>query len=952
MDGRIVPVLIDPGCSFTLVGKHFASGLASLSPLGPRDCIGLEIMDCSVLYAKEFVTLSSVKMDGTELGPVRAYVMSRLPLGVSMVLGLDVVLKHGLSIREIGEDVEVIFGGSRPACTRVGGVSVLQPRLDVNDEDFDAEFREGRWMVRWKWNGNSIHDSPAPRRQELVAEADRVEFDAELSQWLDEGILVPHEEAKHGAIRHYLPLIAVRQSKGPISKVRPVLDYRLLNETIQSHPGGSTPICADQLRAWRQMGPNCSIMDLRRAYLQVHIDHSLWIFQALRWKGKDFLLTRLGFGLASAPKIMTKIVESVINANEKLQGSVTSYIDDLYIQEDKVCVEEVKEHFTLWGLNAKPAERLRTEDIRILGLKVDENLDWTRDGKLPDIPKSITRREVHKLVGLWCGHYPVAGWLRPVCGFIQRQAALEGIDWDEQISEKLKSMILDINGRLQGNGDPVCGHWLVDKVAPVTIWADASSLAVGVCIEVEGRVVEDAAWMRPINDTKHINCAELDAVIRGFNIAMKWGRRDIRIFTDSSTVYGWLLAIIRKTHNIRTRSIGEILIRRRLDILVEILKNENLNVDVQWVKSQDNKADRLTRVPTKWLKCDENAASGCVATIHDVRDIHNKCHFGIDKTLQLARERFGNDVSKEIAKTVVRDCEECSRVDPTPRIKYDHGKINSNGVWDKIAVDITHVNSRPYLSIIDVFSGYTIWFDLKDESGVEITRKLRIVFSAFGPPRVIMSDNGAVFRGRDFHDLISEWDVESQLTCSYRSQGNGTIERVHRTIKRSISRSGKPVENIVFWHNNTRGCRKHTPHELLFGMSPRKPGVSCQRYFVTDREAFNHEIEDTDFYEQKQRNPFLVGDKVFLRPPSGRCDVDWSGPHIITDINSNVSVTINEDGISRHVSHLRLVPGSRIDAQSASPIGLDVESSEGSHLRRSTRVKRRPDWWSDYYVEV
>lgn len=185
VDGRIVPVLIDPGCSFTLVGKHFASGLASLSPLGPRDCIGLEIMDCSVLYAKEFVTLSSVKMDGTELGPVRAYVMSRLPLGVSMVLGLDVVLKHGLSIREIGEDVEVIFGGSRPACTRVGGVSVLQPRLDVNDEDFDAEFREGRWMVRWKWNGNSIHDSPAPRRQELVAEADRVEFDAELSQWLD-----------------------------------------------------------------------------------------------------------------------------------------------------------------------------------------------------------------------------------------------------------------------------------------------------------------------------------------------------------------------------------------------------------------------------------------------------------------------------------------------------------------------------------------------------------------------------------------------------------------------------------------------------------------------------------------------------------------------------------------------------------------------------------------------
>ena len=59
------------------------------------------------------------------------------------------------------------------------------------------------------------------------------------------------------------------------------------------------------------------------------------------------------------------------------------------------------------------------------------------------------------------------------------------------------------------------------KLAPITIWADASDLAVGVSLEVDRQIAEDAAWMRQKNDSRHINCAELDAIIRGLNIALK-----------------------------------------------------------------------------------------------------------------------------------------------------------------------------------------------------------------------------------------------------------------------------------------------------------------------------------------------------------------------------------------------------------------------------------------------
>ena len=51
----------------------------------------------------------------------------------------------------------------------------------------------------------------------------------------------------------------------------------------------------------------------------------------------------------------------------------------------------------------------------------------------------------------------------------------------------------------------------VPAVETGTVWCDASSLATGVVLEIDGSVVEDAAWLRKKHDAAHINVAELDA---------------------------------------------------------------------------------------------------------------------------------------------------------------------------------------------------------------------------------------------------------------------------------------------------------------------------------------------------------------------------------------------------------------------------------------------------------
>lgn len=74
-----------------------------------------------------------------------------------------------------------------------------------------------------------------------------------------------------------------------------------------------------------------------------------------------------------------------------------------------------------------------------------------------------------------------------------------------------------------------------------------------------------------------------------------------------------------------------------------------------------------------------------------------------------------------------------------------------------------------------------------------------------------------MFRSREMCALLREWEIIHQLSSAYRPQGNGVVERSHRTVKRAARRLGRSVEEAVFWMNNTKGGSKmRSPFELSF----------------------------------------------------------------------------------------------------------------------------------------
>ena len=96
-----------------------------------------------------------------------------------------------------------------------------------------------------------------------------------------------------------------------------------------------------------------AIIDLRKAYLQIRVDEELWLYQVLSFNNKMYCLTRLGFGLSVAPKVMTFILRRVLSSSEDFCLGPYSYIDDIFVDLSKVSCEKVVSVLEAFGLQSK-----------------------------------------------------------------------------------------------------------------------------------------------------------------------------------------------------------------------------------------------------------------------------------------------------------------------------------------------------------------------------------------------------------------------------------------------------------------------------------------------------------------------------------------------------------------------------------------------------------------------
>ena len=769
INGQSVLCLVDTGSGCTMVSTRVAVGLKGLRARsfltadGKTAHSGQECWVAVGLHDRMF-KVRGMAVRGLE------------NLGVDCLLGDDVIDHMGGVSVHRGPDSRYSVTWGKPmvtACQRrlSAGRQIIgggEP-LTISDKDFEAAFANGVWTVSWRWTAGEPKQLQTGVGEYACTRAPGVHerYAQEINDWISKGWLVEWNEPIKGVI----PLLAVIQPTK--DKVRPVMDFRELNEFIESHTGDeNTAVCAEKVRKWRQLGGELKVVDLKSAYLQIHVSKDLWKYQVVRFNGKHYALTRLGFGLTCAPRIMTMILGKVLSLDDSISRATDHYIDDVLVQESIASATRVREHLLEYGLVSKDAQSL--DGGRVLGISLKKashgHLVMSRGRELDSFLTEtsgtfeMTKRRLFSICGQLIGHYPIAGWLRPYCSFLKRLGS-DG-PWDRPISDGTQALVRDLIARVRSE-DPVKGQWYVNPIGDVTVWTDASSLAMGVVIQVDDAVVEDATWLRKKSDHLHINVSELEAVGRGINLAIQWGFKTFTVATDSKTVLTWMESTVEGSSRVRTKSAAQMLIKRRLMVINEVIREYKLQVKFRYVSTVGNKADQLTRVAKKWLDHTESWDSETVqvsaaATSRSVQDaiwsVHLPHHFGVDRTYFLAK-RVRPDLTRDQVKQAIAGCEACLRIDPARRAEnlVEQGDLAVDRNWQRVAVDVTHYESAQYLSFVDCGpSRLAVWRRLPNESAANVVANLTQVMIEHGPCAELLLDNSSSFRSAAVASVCQE----------------------------------------------------------------------------------------------------------------------------------------------------------------------------------------------------
>ena len=188
------------------------------------------------------------------------------------------------------------------------------------------------------------------------------------------------------------------------------------------------------------------------------------------------------------------------------------------------------------------------------------------------------------ICGRLVGHLSVCRWLR-VAGDVNRlrvSITTKGLcDWTDNAF--LRRMLTEAMDRVS-QVDLCRGKWYVTS-KELDILVDMSSLIIGVLLELHRTIIKDMCWLQQESDTQHIILMELDAVIRGVNLAVHWNAKFLHLKTYSLFVNWWLTNTLIGKAKVSIKSESKMLIWRHLDIFLELVREYALVVDIMLVRS-------------------------------------------------------------------------------------------------------------------------------------------------------------------------------------------------------------------------------------------------------------------------------------------------------------------------------------------------------------------------------
>jgi transposase InsO family protein len=352
-----------------------------------------------------------------------------------------------------------------------------------------------------------------------------------------------------------------------------------------------------------------------------------------------------------------------------------------------------------------------------------------------------------------------------------------------------------------------------------------------------------------------------------------------------------------------------------------------------------------------------------------VVNLAHEGHQGVVKTKSLLREKVWFPGIDKMVEKKVQSC--CACLVSTPESKREPLAMSPlpKAPWSEVSMDFAELPNSEYLLIItDDYSRYPVVETVKSTSANTVIPKVDKVFSEFGIPDVVKTDNGPPFNSSAFKSFAQTLGFQHRKITPRWPRANGEVERFVRTVKKVIKTAnleGKSWKQEMYRFLRNFRATPHTttrvpPATALFNRAIKtklpefNEGQQEPTLEANDRNAKMKMKSYADAKAYVRPSTIKTGDTVFVRRDDSKRKRDTPYRHepyvVIAKKGSMVTASNKSGTITRNSSYFKKAP-TESDSQETSddedsdvPVGQpEAAVIEAPELPRyPRRARRRP----------
>ena len=194
--------------------------------------------------------------------------------------------------------------------------------------------------------------------------------------------------------------------------------------------------------------------------------------------------------------------------------------------------------------------------------------------------------------------------------------------------------------------------------------------------------------------------------------------------------------------------------------------------------------------------------------------------------------------------------------------------------WSKVGADLCDLQGRTLLVVCDYFSNFIEVENIPKANTQGVSKALKVLFSRYGIPDELITDNGPQFSSEEFSTFARGWGFKHVTSSPRYPQSNGKAENAVKTVKRLFTK-----------------CNAARESEYLALLDWLKPRYSTEE----DARALGGQKERQRYYYNRQAKalpPLAPGESVRMRLPGEKT---WS-PGVCTRLAGPRSYEVTVGG--------------------------------------------------------